>query len=177
MEYVITNSQPFDEVEAQAIRALQEEFVVQRTFSLHSVSASTSAEAERCPGYSVLMLYAIGERQQVLGLVTLYERAGRTVIQPQLTAAGSHDAEAELLAALGQGGLDVCVDATGGGRCTGPLPGSSQEESWTRDPVCGKRLRPEEVLIAMEYRGTRYFACCPHCKTEFESNPERYVPT
>jgi YHS domain-containing protein len=176
MEYVVTNSQPFDEVEALAIRALQEGFVVQRTFSLHSVTSSINAEAEERPGYSVLMLYATGERQQVMGLVTLYERAGRTVIQPQLTAAGFRDADAEILAALGQGGLDLCVDATGGGRCTGSLPGSGQEEGRVRDPVCGKRFRPEDALIAMEYRGTRYYACCPDCKRKFEGNPERYVP-
>ena len=116
MEYLIQNAQPFEEVEAQAIGALQQEgFVVQRTFSLRSATASDRGAAEANPGYSVLMLYESGEPQQLLGLVTLYERAGQTVIQPQLMAARFRDAEAEILVALGQGGLDLCVDANGNG--------------------------------------------------------------
>lgn len=178
MEYVITSRQPFEEVEAQAIGALQQEgFVVQRTFSLRSVTASGKDAAEAGPGYSVLLLYAPGEPGHVLGLITLYERAGQTVIQPQLMPTGSHDAEAEIVAALGQGGLEVCVEAMGGLRCTGAQSRPGEEEGWVRDPVCGKRLRPEERLIALEYRGTQYYACCPRCKSEFERNPERYVPT
>jgi hypothetical protein len=114
MEFLIQNAQPFEEVEAQAIGALQQEgFVVQRTFSLRSAMASKKGPAEASPGYSVLLLYASGEPQQVLGLITLYERAGQIVIQPHLMTVRSRDAEAEILVALGQGGLDLCVDARG----------------------------------------------------------------
>jgi hypothetical protein len=114
MEFLIQNAQPFEEVEAQAIGALQRAgFVVQRTFSLRSAMVTNRGTAEASPGYSVLLLHASGEPQQVLGLVTLYERAGQTVIQPRLMAARSRDAEAEILVALGQGGLDLCMDASG----------------------------------------------------------------
>jgi YHS domain-containing protein len=177
MEYVITSRQPFEEVETQAIDALQREgFSVQRTFSLRSATASGTGPAEASLGYSVLLLYAPGEPRQVLGLVTLYERAGQTVIQPQLTPTGSRDAEAEILAALGQGGLEVCVEAAGGRRCSGSRATPGEGDGWVRDPVCGKSMRPEEALVALEYRGKRYYACCPQCKTEFERNPERYAP-
>lgn len=176
MEYVIKNRQPFEVVEAQVIGVLRNMgFVVQCTFSLHSATASTKEPAEARPGYSVLLLYAPEEPQRALGLVTLYERAGQTVIQPQLGAAGSRDAEAETLAALGQGGLEVCVEATGGGRCTESRSGPGAEEGWVRDPVCGKPLRPDEALVAVEYRGRRYYACCPQCRVKFERNPERYA--
>ena len=176
MEYVIRNSQPFEEVEARAIGVLRKMgFAVQCTFSLRSATTSTGEPAEARPGYSVLLLYAQGESQQALGLVTLYERAGQTVMQPQLVAAGSRDAEAEMLAALGQGGLEVCVEATGGGRCTESRSGPGAEDGWVRDPVCGKLLRPEEALVAVEFRSRRYYACCPRCRTQFERNPERYT--
>jgi YHS domain-containing protein len=177
MEYVIKGRQAFEEVEAQAIRALQQEgYVVQRTFSLRSATSSGRDPAAASPGYSVLLLYALGEPKQVLGLVTLYERAGQIVIQPQLAPTGSRDAEAQILAALGQGGLEVCVEATGGGRCAESGYRAGEREGWVHDPVCGRALRPGEALVVLEYRGKRYYACCPHCKTEFERNPERYAP-
>jgi YHS domain-containing protein len=176
MEYVIRNRQPFEEVEAQVIDVLRKMgFVVQCTFSLHSATVSAREPAAACPGYSVLLLYDPQESQRALGLVTLYERAGQTVIRPQLEAAGSRDAEAEILAALGQGGLEVCVEAAGGARCTESRSGSGAEEGWVRDPVCGRPLRPDDALIAVEYRGRRYYACCPQCRTQFERNPERYA--
>lgn len=176
MEYVITNQQPFDEVEGQAIRALEQQgFIVQRTFSLHSATASGRDRGQAGPGYSVLMLYAPGQGQRALGLITLYEGAGRTMLQPQLATMSSRDTEAEILGVLVRGGLDVCIESHGNGRCTGSPSAENKRDGWVRDPVCGKSLRRSEALVAMDYRGARYYACCPHCRTEFERTPERYL--
>ena len=122
MEYVITASGPFAEIEEQVIRALEQQgFVVQRTFSLHSASGGGSSPAEGKPGYSVLMLYAPDASCPPLGLLTLYEREGQTVVQtaPAAPPTGQSpppgDAEAELVAALMMGGLELC--GCHGGQC------------------------------------------------------------
>jgi len=43
------------------------------------------------------------------------------------------------------------------------------------DIVCGAEI---EELIAehkYDYQGKIYFFCSPRCKTEFDTNPERYI--
>lgn len=118
MEYVITADRPFEEIEVLAIEALEQRgFYVQRTFSLRSAAGAGLGIDSGGPGYSVLMLYASGDQPRPLGLVTLYEREGRTVFKPVLTSPTSHDAHAELVTALSLGGLDLCVDATEGAGC------------------------------------------------------------
>jgi len=42
------------------------------------------------------------------------------------------------------------------------------------DPVCGMEVR-EETELKLEYNGKVYYFCSPHCKAQFESNPEKYV--
>jgi hypothetical protein len=114
MEYLITADRPFEEIEARTIDALERGgFVVRRTFSLHSATAAAEGGTDGDPGYSVLMLYASGARQQPLGLVTVYERGDRIAVQPVLTSPGpgSQDVHAELVAALALGGLHLCVEA------------------------------------------------------------------
>ena len=121
MEYIITASGPFAEIEEQVIRALEQHgLVVRKTFSLHSAAGGDVNSTEGRPGYCVLMLYAAEADCPPLGLITLYERQGEIVIQataaraagPPLRAA---DAEAELVAALTVGGLGLRDH--GGGAC------------------------------------------------------------
>jgi hypothetical protein len=130
MEYVVTANRPFEEIETQAISALEQQgFGVQRSFSLHSAAGTGGSAGVASPGYSVLLLYTPGTERQLLGLVTLYERQGRTVIGSRLTAQaekqretsrGSEDLEADLVAALLLGGLDLCVDPVRRTGCIGP---------------------------------------------------------
>ncbi|MFO7245576.1 MAG: YHS domain-containing protein [Thermaerobacter sp.] len=47
------------------------------------------------------------------------------------------------------------------------------------DPVCGMEI--DEALAEdlgaerLEYRGRVYWFCCPHCRRQFEADPERYL--
>jgi hypothetical protein len=116
MKYVITTERPFPEIEILAIGALERlGIVVKRTFSLHSATRTESAS--RNPGYSVFMIYGTGASQQSRGLLTIYQRGGRTVINPVLTSQADVDLDADLVAALTVSGLEFCVDVTGNEKC------------------------------------------------------------
>ena len=118
MEYMITANRPFAEIEAETVAALERRgVVVRRTFSLRVATGVASSDSGGTPGYSILMLYAPSGQPHPLGLVTLYERGGRTVIKPVLTSLASQDANAELVTALIMGGLDFCMVSTGGRKC------------------------------------------------------------
>jgi xanthine dehydrogenase accessory factor len=207
MEYLITNSLPFDQIEAKIVEALEQHGLwVQRTFSLRSAvaadrgQASALVQAEQSvasggrPGYSVLMLYAAGALRRPLGLVTLYQQGTRTLINPVLTpectplissvqagrATGGEgtDAEADLVATLVRGGLDLCIAVAGEGGCVDPGLASENPNPATQlvqDPVCGKWLAREWSQAGIEYRGEVYYVCCPLCRDEFEGNPEHYA--
>jgi YHS domain-containing protein len=207
MEYLITNSLPFDQIEAKIVEALEQKGLwVQRTFSLRSAVAADGAQASALvqtehsaanggrPGYSVLLLYAAGALRRPLGLVTLYEQGARTLINPVLTpegiplissvqvgsAAGGEgaDAEADLVAALVRGGLDLCAEAAGEGESVDPGLVSEDPDpamQLVQDPVCGKWLERERSQAGIEYRGEVYYVCCPLCRDEFEGNPEHYA--
>ncbi len=43
------------------------------------------------------------------------------------------------------------------------------------DPVCGKRVNRNKAHITVEYKGARYYLCCPHCQSSFERDPLKYV--
>lgn len=43
------------------------------------------------------------------------------------------------------------------------------------DPVCGKSIEPETAHVAIAFRGSLYYACCPLCAMAFEREPGRYV--
>jgi Cu+-exporting ATPase len=49
------------------------------------------------------------------------------------------------------------------------------EEETALDPVCGMDVRPSEAGAREEFRGRAYFFCCPDCRDEFRSDPERYA--
>ena len=118
MEYVITANRPFADIEAETVAALERRgVVVRRTFSLRAATGVADSNGGGTPGYSVLMLYASNDQPHPLGLVTLYERGGRTVIKPALTSLASQDAYAELVTALVLGGLDFCMVSAGGRKC------------------------------------------------------------
>jgi YHS domain-containing protein len=203
MEYVITTDRAFDQIEALTIDALEQQgLIVQRTFSLRSAidagggntdsvtSRQHSEAAGSKPGYSVLMLYAVGDPGRPLGLVTLYERGGRTVINPVLTppayeqssSAGSEeaavDADAKLLVSLVLSGLDYCVDVAAGQQCIDPRQvedGVAHSGNFVQDPVCRKWIEPGQAEACVEFQGKAYHVCCSLCKEEFERDPGRYA--
>jgi hypothetical protein len=123
MEYVITTRQSFAAIEALAIETLEQQgFEVQRTFSLHSAAKVGRGSLEFDPGYSVLMVYALGVQRRPMGLVTLYERGEQMVIRPMLELhaskqssqePGASDANAGVIAALALGGLGFGADTEG----------------------------------------------------------------
>ena len=184
-------NRPFEEIEAQTIGVLKRQgFVVQRTFSLSSAMGAGRNSTDGNPGYSVLLLYAAGTRRQPLGLVTLYEWQGRTVIHSLLTplvegsrpSPADEDVEAELAAALTFLRLDFTVGPDGQAKPISPkrLAGQKTEPEeevmhMLKDPVCGKRINRHRAQAAIEYEGVVYYVCCPLCQSEFESDPDRYA--
>ncbi len=44
-----------------------------------------------------------------------------------------------------------------------------------KDPVCGKKINRNKAHITIEYKGERYYVCCPLCQKEFEKAPEKYI--
>jgi xanthine dehydrogenase accessory factor len=45
------------------------------------------------------------------------------------------------------------------------------------DPVCGMTVNTESARHVVDYRGQRYFFCCPACRRLFEADPETYLST
>ncbi len=199
MEYVITARRPFEETEALVIAALRQQgLLVQRTFSLRSAagaaeeSASTPRGTGSSPGYSVLMLYALGTPRRPIGLLTLYERDRRTVIKPVIMPVeyprpespmgeaqlAPEDADADLVAALVLGGLELCVEVARGEECI--TAAAQSEEGATsgrmiQDPVCGKWIDMSQAEAGIEHEGVVYHVCCALCLKEFEREPGRYA--
>ena len=126
MEYVSGADKGFEEIERQTIGALERlGFAVRRSFSLRSATRGDKGTSGRCPGYSVLLLYGTGEPRKAMGLVTLYQQAGRTAIRPVFTLqpeAGEvplpdpQDLEATFVEILTMEGVEICVGA-GEERC------------------------------------------------------------
>ena len=118
MDYVITSNQPFDEIESQAIEALEQQgFSVQRTFSLRSAARATE-DSGRSPGYSVLLVHAAGRQWQPLGSLHLLEQGERFVLRPDLALADNDDTRATVIIALVLAGLDICAEASEAQGCT-----------------------------------------------------------
>lgn len=44
-----------------------------------------------------------------------------------------------------------------------------------KDPVCGKRIKPQRAHVAVEHEGFTYYLCCPLCQAEFERSPRKYA--
>lgn len=199
MEYLVTANRPFEEIEALTITALERQgLVVQRTFSLRSAlgaaggNAGTLKGTGSSPGYSVLMLYASGTPRRPLGLITLYERGRRTVINPVLTPlengrpaspmdsrkTASADLHAKLVAALELSGLEFCAQVAKGEECIDTGASRRQGAASGRliqDPVCGKWIDPRQAEAGIEHQGVIYHVCCSLCAKEFEREPARYA--
>lgn len=130
MRYMITADRSFEEIEAQTIAVLEQQgFVIQRTFSLESATRSSGGGLYASPGYSVLMLYASGYLREPLGLVTLYQQEGQTVIHSLFTLPAGGDVEAEMAAGLAQRGIDFCVQAGDGETCIQPCEDGMRNQS------------------------------------------------
>jgi YHS domain-containing protein len=43
------------------------------------------------------------------------------------------------------------------------------------DPVCGKRIKRQRAHIAIDYRSTTYYLCCPRCQADFEREPQKFA--
>lgn len=130
MRYLITAERSFGEIEAQTIAVLEQQgFIVQRTFSLESATRSSGGGLYASPGYSVLMLYASGYLREPLGLVTLYQQEGQTVIHSLFALPAGSDVEAEMAAALAQSGLDFCIKARDGESCIQPHEDVMRDQS------------------------------------------------
>jgi len=50
-----------------------------------------------------------------------------------------------------------------------------EEETMHSDPVCGRRMNRNRAHVVIEYKGEKYYLCCPVCQREFERNPEKYA--
>jgi YHS domain-containing protein len=169
---------------------------VQRTFSLRSAvelsggATETPSASDRKPSYTILLLYASALQRRPLGLLTLYERSGSTVISAVVTpqengrpsSPGSEgpaaDANADLMAALVRSGLDVCLEVAASEDCIA-LRAAAKESSHSgrlvQDPVCGRWLALGQAEAAIEHDGKVHYVCCPLCKEGFERDPRRYV--
>jgi hypothetical protein len=127
MEYPINSSGSFREIETRTVEALQRAgLLVRRTFCFAPPVPDGHGDSRGDPGYTVLMLYRSEPPQSPLGLVSLYGRGGQVVLRSQLALpetgetgqpGESQDLEAELVAALSLGDLDLCVHAAGGSDC------------------------------------------------------------
>lgn len=130
MRYLVTAERSFGEIEAQTIAVLERQgFVVQRTFSLESATRSSGGGLCASPGYSVLMLHASGYLREPLGLVTLYEQEGQTVIHSLFTLPAGGDVEAEMAAGLAQSGIEFCVQTGDGETCIQPREDSMRDQN------------------------------------------------
>lgn len=129
MEYVITIEGPFEEIETLTRGALERYgFAVQRTFSLQS--ATGPARGQEQLGYSVFLLSRPDADGRPLGLLALYRRGAQTVIRPMLSLIADADVQAELVGALVQGDVELCIDVVGAERCIDP---TRTEEESTQD--------------------------------------------
>jgi RND family efflux transporter MFP subunit len=56
-------------------------------------------------------------------------------------------------------------------------PGVKTDQQ-AKDPVCGMNVDVSVAAKAStmsEYRGKTYYFCCPHCKAQFDKNPDQYI--
>jgi YHS domain-containing protein len=45
------------------------------------------------------------------------------------------------------------------------------------DPVCGMMFDPDNAAATTSYMGKTYYFCAESCKTKFDAEPRKYVPT
>ena len=57
---------------------------------------------------------------------------------------------------------------------TGHSPSRPQPDS-VRDPVCGMWVEPKTAADSYRFRDRTYYFCRPHCRAQFEADPDRYL--
>ena len=57
---------------------------------------------------------------------------------------------------------------------TGHSPAPPHPDT-VRDPVCGMWVNPKNAADSYAFGGQTYYFCRPHCRTEFEADPDRYL--
>lgn len=45
----------------------------------------------------------------------------------------------------------------------------------TKDPVCGMKVDEKSAPATSSYAGVTYAFCSPHCKQQFDQQPEQYA--
>jgi signal transduction histidine kinase/YHS domain-containing protein len=58
-----------------------------------------------------------------------------------------------------------------------PQDRSDQPDHTVRDPVCSAYIEPQQAYGSVDYKGERYYFCCPVCQGAFQKNPEMYLPS
>ena len=56
--------------------------------------------------------------------------------------------------------------------CHGPSPPKPEA---VKDPVCGMWVNPKTAADSFVFRGQTYYFCRPHCRAEFQADPDRYL--
>ena len=60
------------------------------------------------------------------------------------------------------------------GRPPGHGPSHPKPEA-VKDPVCGMWVNPKTAADSFVFRGQTYYFCRPHCRAEFQADPDRYL--
>ena len=60
------------------------------------------------------------------------------------------------------------------GRPPGHGPSPPKPEA-VKDPVCGMWVNPKTAADSFVFRGQTYYFCRPHCRAEFQADPDRYL--
>ena len=51
----------------------------------------------------------------------------------------------------------------------------ANDEQFRRDPICGMRLKPNQLIIEYTYYGVTYAFCSAECRDRFLDGAELYV--
>lgn len=52
---------------------------------------------------------------------------------------------------------------------------NSKNELTVQDPVCGMWIEPEDAADLEFYKDRIFYFCAPHCKKDFNENPEKFI--
>ena len=52
---------------------------------------------------------------------------------------------------------------------------TGEEDTMSKDPVCGMQLAEASAAAKTEYKGKTYYFCSPACKATFDKKPEKYA--
>ncbi len=49
------------------------------------------------------------------------------------------------------------------------------QQKTVKDPVCRMDVNPATAKVRIDYHGSTYYFCCPHCLEKFKADPEMYL--